>query len=138
MALRRNKFYILISASCTAGYIWLIISNAVSGIHKNDIGLCIFKHVTTMPCPSCGSTRSLLALLKGNLLDSLYWNPIGIIIALFLLIAPVIIIYDGLSHKSTLFNLYNKMEQIVRQKWVAVPAIMLIMVNWIWNIHKGL
>ncbi len=37
---------------------------------------CPFLRVTGWPCPSCGFTRAAAALLRGDLLESLYWNPL--------------------------------------------------------------
>lgn len=45
---------------------------------------CVFYSLFNLYCPSCGNTRSVIALLNGNILTSLRYN-IGIII--FLLIA---------------------------------------------------
>jgi hypothetical protein len=36
---------------------------------------CLFQRATRLPCPACGGTRSLLALLRLELVESLRWNP---------------------------------------------------------------
>lgn len=38
---------------------------------------CMFAKVTHEPCPGCGSTRAVLALLHGDLHDVLRYNPFG-------------------------------------------------------------
>ncbi|MDP2207253.1 MAG: DUF2752 domain-containing protein [Bacteroidota bacterium] len=96
------------------------------------------KHTTNVPCPSCGSTRAIISLLKGNYLESLFCNPIGIMLAIIMIICPIWIFYDTLFQKDTLFNFYRKSEGIIRQKKIAISAIFLILLNWIWNIYKGL
>jgi hypothetical protein len=37
--------------------------------------LCPLKTITGLPCPTCGSTRALAALLAGEFGVALRWNP---------------------------------------------------------------
>jgi len=51
---------------------------------------CPFRAVTGIPCPSCGSTRSLVHLANGDIAGSLILNPLfslAMITALFLFFA---------------------------------------------------
>ena len=134
----RNKLYTFLSTACAAGYIWLIMTYYRTFSLALEPGVCLVKRVTGVPCPSCGTTRSVLSILKGDILEGMHWNPFGIIIILILVIFPVWIISDVLSRKNTLFNVYNQTELFLKRKWIAVPAILLVLVNWIWNIVKGL
>jgi hypothetical protein len=131
----RNKLYILLLSACALGYIWLAISinRSTSGIE-----VCLFKHFAKIPCPSCGSTRSVIALLNGDMEGALFWNPFGLILVTVLVASPLWIIYDLSMKRSTLFKLYISAEQVLNRKWIAIPAILLVLVNWIWNIYKGL
>ena len=36
---------------------------------------CLVQRLFHVPCPACGGTRSLVALLQLRLLDSFRWNP---------------------------------------------------------------
>ena len=36
---------------------------------------CTFLYATHMYCPGCGSTRALMALLKGHIITSVCYNP---------------------------------------------------------------
>ena len=134
----RNRLYILLLAACFTGYFWLAISFYNNLSHRVEFGICFFKHVTNIPCPSCGSTRSILAFLNGNFLDALYWNPIGLLLIVIMVASPILIVYDFLRRKATFYNLYKKTEIQLQRKWVAIPSIMLVLVNWVWNIYKGL
>ena len=135
----RNKIYIILASATTAGYIWLYFKlfNGFT-LEKDAYSGCIIKQVTNIPCPSCGSTRSISALLHGHFLDALYWNPFGLIIILIMAIIPFWLSYDILLKKDSLLAFYKKMEIIIRQKKVAIPLIFLVIINWIWNITKGL
>ena len=55
-----------------------------------------------------------------------------------LLVTPGWIIFDLLLKKDTLFRFYNRTELFLKRKWIAIPAILLVILNWIWNIYKGL
>ena len=139
MSLRRNKLYLTLILVCTAGYIWLAIANHCTSVSKNYVtGVCMIKNVIHIPCPSCGATRSILSLSKGDLSGSLYWNPIGLILIVMMILSPIWIVYDLVKQKDSLFRFYHQAELFLRRTWVAVPAILLILANWIWNIHKGL
>ena len=134
----RNKLYTLLSAACAAGYIWLMLTFYRNVYDPSDFGVCLFKHVTGIPCPSCGSTRSAISLLKGDFAGAIFWNPFGILILFILIVSPVWIIYDLIGRKETLFNFYIRSELFIKRKWIAIPAILLVLINWIWNITKNL
>ena len=47
--------------------------------------VCLFYHLTGLPCPGCGLTRSFVCLGHGRFWESLHWHPLGP--AIFLLLA---------------------------------------------------
>ena len=133
----RNKLYVLLSAACIAGYFWIFITYNHNVTHGGELGVCLFKQLTGIPCPSCGSTRSVLSLLSGDLTGALIWNPFGFILMSILVISPSWILYDVITQKQSLFHYYIKSEQFLRRKWIVFSAIGLVLLNWIWNIYKG-
>lgn len=49
--------------------------------------VCLFYHLTGLPCPGCGLTRSFVCLGHGHFRESLHWHPLGFVIyAVFLLL----------------------------------------------------
>jgi hypothetical protein len=139
MTMNRNKLYLILITACTAGYMWLVIANQFNYSSKGgETGVCLIKLITHIPCPSCGTTRSLLSLSKGDFSGSLHWNPIGLLLAVIMIITPAWILYDLIKQKDSLFNFYNQAEVFLKRTWVAIPAILLVLTNWIWNIYKGL
>ena len=138
MSLSRNRFYQYLSLACLVGYGWLALVGQLEPEKvavKYDV--CMIRHFLHFPCPSCGSTRSVLSLLHGDIAGGLYWNPLGLLIFAVLLVAPFWIGFDKLLKKDTLFQFFNLFENTLRRKWVAIPAIALILLNWIWNIYKN-
>ena len=37
--------------------------------------LCVFRNVTGLPCPTCGTTRATLAFARGDILAGVLYNP---------------------------------------------------------------
>lgn len=138
MALNRSKLYTILFISCMAGYIWLYIGIATNLTEKKSVEVCLIKHVTDIPCPSCGSTRSVISLAEGKFIDALRINPLGYIIAIIMLLAPIWILIDIVTKRETLFEFYRKMETYLKKPKFAIPLIMFVIINWIWNITKGL
>ena len=44
--------------------------------------LCVFRHLTGVPCPACHSTRALSALITGRFGEALASNPLITLLAL--------------------------------------------------------
>src|SRR6187402_1148829 len=95
---------------------------------------CIFKYITTIPCPSCGVTRSIILFLDGRILDSLKLNPLGLLIFPALLIIPSLIVYDATTRCDLLVRAIRNFEIFVNRKAIAIPLITLVLLNWTWNV----
>jgi hypothetical protein len=74
--------------------LWLSVSLAgmallalgqVSSEFEIPVPLCPLKHITGIPCPTCGGTRALRTLGQGAVLAALRWNPLVTIAALVLI-----------------------------------------------------
>lgn len=63
---------------------------------EQHLSPCFFKSHFNMECPGCGMQRSLIALLKGDVLESLHYHValIPFIITISLLIAQLIIKHE--------------------------------------------
>ncbi|WP_107039781.1 DUF2752 domain-containing protein [Brumimicrobium mesophilum] len=136
--INRNKLYSIILVACFAGYIWLVFSVTKTISEKESTGVCVIKNLTNIPCPSCGTTRSVVSLTKGEFIGALNANPIGYLVAVIMLIAPVWVASDLIRGTKTLYVFYQKIETYLKRPKVAIPLILLVIINWIWNIIKGL
>ncbi len=138
MSLKRNQFYLFLSLACLVGYIWLILNGRLKPEEiASSYDVCLIRHFLHIPCPSCGSTRSVLALIHGDIAGGLYLNPLGFLMLSCLVTFPFWIFFDMVRKKDTLYSFFRLFEDTIRRKWVAIPMIVLILVNWIWNIMKG-
>jgi hypothetical protein len=131
----RNKLYWLLFIACFLGFIYLLYH--LQDSENTHFGVCIFKQVTGFPCPSCGTTRAVQLLLQGDVLASLQMNPFGIFVAIIMIFAPFWIAFDVIFKRDTLYQSYKKMEITIRINWIAAILILLVMLNWIWNIYKN-
>lgn len=138
MSIHRNKLYFILFISCLAGYIYLYISMSSNFIEHTSVEVCPIKYTTTMPCPSCGSTRSIISIVNGKFSDALSINPLGYVIAIIMVLTPLWLLIDVLIRKKTLFEFYIKMEMYLKKPQFSIPLIVLVITNWIWNITKGL
>lgn len=136
----KNRLYPILIACCAAGYAWLLYNlwkTPPTG-QEPAVGVCLIKHVTSVPCPSCGSTQSVLYLLHGDFLQSLYFNPLGMVILPGLVVLPLWILFDLVSGKETLPGAFRNAEKLLRKPWLAIPLVLLVLANWVWNVVKGL
>ena len=90
---------------------------------------CLLRHVTGIPCPTCGATRATVALFDGRLLDAVILNPMvagGTLVFLVLgLVAPL--------------WAWRRLEIPVIDRlptWARVGVLAIITVNWIWVIAQ--
>lgn len=128
----RRGLYILSAVGCLAGYIWLFLF---------DLGgetVCLFKRLFHIPCPSCGATRAIAALMRGEVKEALFLNPIGILLVLMLVVIPLWILVDVTLKKDTYYLFYKKTDELFGKKYVFLFFALLVLANWVWNITKGL
>jgi hypothetical protein len=134
----KKQLYILVLCLSLAGYSWLFWNIRQFSTNEGAIGACMFRNVTGIPCPSCGTTHSVISIINGHFMDAAAENPLGFLVALMLILFPGWIIFDLITRKKSFFVFYLKMETILRRKWIAYPAIIFILINWIVNIQRTL
>ena len=132
----RRGLYLFSASASVVGYVWLLISYLYPG--EEVWTGCLFKKLVSLPCPSCGSTRSILTLCHGDLKGSLLLNPNGAFLALLMLIIPLWIIIDGIKRKDSYYCFYTWMEKVVNKRGVYSILIGLVIMNWFWNIYKNI
>ncbi len=82
----------------------------------------------------CGKVRSTILLVDGHLLDALYINPLSVIVNVFIIISIFWLLYDVIKKKDTFIK-------AMKTKWDTkyfIIVIIIILINWVWNIYKGL
>ena len=135
--MNQNKLYLLLGGATAAGYAYLAWA-FLKHEDQSSFTPCVIKNVTGLPCPSCGSTRSVISISHGEVVQAAMINPFGIIIAAVMVAVPLWLLYDVMLKKDTLYVNYAALEQKLKIKWVAILLMALVLANWIWNINKGL
>jgi len=86
--------------------------------------LCLVKHITGLPCPTCGFTRGALSLLSGHPAQAWFYNPLLYsAFALFFSATAFRII----TARSLRVNLSNKERSAA---WILVGV--LFFANWVY------
>ncbi|MBB4625123.1 DUF2752 domain-containing protein [Parabacteroides faecis] len=99
---------------------------------------CIFHTITGYPCPACGTRRALTSLLKGDIYTSVLINPYGLLFTLLAIFYIAGLASDFIRKNRQFRDWLNRSEHHLTNKYVLLPIVLLTILNWIWNIHKGL
>ncbi len=62
---------------------------------------CPFHQVTGYYCPGCGGTRSVIALLRGHIIQSFIYHPIVLYVVILTIYALCIKLLDIIKAKDT-------------------------------------
>lgn len=77
--------------------------------------------------------------MQGNFRESFFVNPFGIIGALALVVIPFWILIDTIKRNDSFYRSFLKIESLFATKhWLSFWAIVIVMLNWFWNMSKGL
>ncbi|MDR0946663.1 MAG: DUF2752 domain-containing protein [Ruminococcus sp.] len=69
--------------------VYMIIASQLLGTS------CIFRSVTGVPCIGCGGTRAGLALMHGEIKESIYFHPLLVPVIVILMIYLALYIFRG-------------------------------------------
>lgn len=93
----------------------------------SDATLCVFRNVTGVPCPTCGSTRAALAAVHGRPLDALMLNPF--VTVAVIVTAACLVVRIGFARRIEL----DLAPRQAAMAWVVFVA--LLGANWVFVIQ---
>lgn len=104
----------------------VIFSNYVYPLYfdKNPMMECRLRKYSGYPCPGCGGTRAFVYLFKGELLNSIIYNP-AVVIALILYIHYMVVFFIRKNIKK------NINEKPLRYDLYFYVFIFIILLQWI-------
>lgn len=105
---------------------------------RMGVTACPSKLLWHIPCPGCGTTRALLLILKGDILEGISLNPNSIIAVVYLAIFPFLLLIDVIFQVHSVYDLYLFVNKVLSVKWVFVFILMFEFAVWIHNIWSGL
>lgn len=98
---------------------------------------CLFKKFSSIPCASCGTTRSLVLIFHGEFYQALRINFLGYIAAISFILLPFWIAADVVFKNKTLAICYESIQVKLRKKALWIPLAILLMLQWMWGIFIG-
>jgi len=132
-----RSFYVFFSAFLFLGWVWLCLQfSSISFFSSHSV--CIIKTVTGYPCPSCGTTRAIVTFFSGDVVSAFFINPLFFPILFTLLLFPFWLLYDFAFNRTTFMKAYESFETTFQRPVVWIPFMSLIVLNWIWNVTKGI
>jgi hypothetical protein len=115
-------------------FMWLVA--AVSAVALRPVWLalapffrpCVFRSLTGIPCPTCGTTRAATAFLDGDLITAFAANPLATTGGLLFVVgAPLAVIW-------ALARWPLPVLPTPLPSWVRIGVILLIAANWFYII----
>jgi len=89
---------------------------------------CVFRGLTGLPCPTCGTTRAATAFLNGELTAAFAANPLAALAGLvFVAGAPLAVAWTITNRK--LPSVTGPLPM-----WARVAAVSLVALNWVYVI----
>lgn len=100
---------------------------------RDYLWACPFLHFTGLPCPACGGTRSVSAMLAGDLPLALSWNPLmatGVLGAVLFMVYVAVVRLFGLPRVRVLSSADERC-------WFARGLLVMLLGNWVYLLIVG-
>ncbi len=107
-----------------------VAARLFDGFNSGPI-LCPIRLLTGIPCPACGTTRSIGALCEGKFTESWRLNPLGYFIAFAALVWAV-----RIPITSTILNFLSKKYNTYSSRFRFVFLISIYIATWILNLTR--
>jgi len=102
-------------------------------VGANSMGVslwrCSFHTVTGLPCPGCGMTRGMTALLRGRVAEAWHWHPFTPLIA----VGGVLILACCLLPPRPRDRLAAMVERVEQRTGITIIAIVAMILFGLWR-----
>jgi hypothetical protein len=109
-----------------AGTVWLL------GLDHLPFTFCIFKGLTGLPCPTCGSTRALAHLFGLDLEGAVAMNPFVTLVAVVMAAWAVADLVLLPRHRSLKVEVSPRLAG-----WLRAAALVAFFLNWVYLLVVG-
>lgn len=117
--------------ACAVAGVWLAlvaVAVALSRYLDRPMELCLFRRLTGLACPTCGTTRGVLSLLAARPLAAWAYNP---------LVFTVVGVWAAIVAVRILTGRSLRLRLTARQKpfaWI-IAAAAAVLLNWLYVIR---
>ncbi|MCX6287749.1 MAG: DUF2752 domain-containing protein [Bacteroidetes bacterium] len=130
----RKNLYFLALFLGLAGQIWIVYSYKKLERQEEAFNTCIFRRVTGLPCPSCGTVHSIVSIVHGNFRQALNENPLGYLGFPIVLIIPWWILADLAFGRESFYNFYLRSNKFLNHRWVLFSILSVIFLLWLFKL----
>ena len=109
-----------------AGAVWLL------RLDRIPLTLCVFKGLTGLPCPTCGSTRALGRLFALDFAGALALNPFTTLLALAVAAWALADLALVPTRRALELDVPPRLGAALR-----VGALVLFLANWVYLVDAG-
>ena len=95
---------------------------------------CIFKLLTSFPCPGCGMTRAFIEISKLEFMNSFRYNIFALPLVFIYLAILAIIVFD----KCRGTHYYSKIMKRKLGSLECLVIFVIFVVGWYLNIYRGI
>ena len=122
---------------CQLAFLWL--AAAVSAVALRPVWLalapflrpCVFRSLTEIPCPTCGTTRAAEAFLDGNFVTAFSANPFAAAAGLLFVVGAPLAVIWALARFPV--PVLSKPIPV----WLRFGVIVVVLANWIYVVTTG-
>lgn len=116
------------------GGIGVAIAAAVAllGLHRLPLTVCLFKGLTGLPCPTCGSTRALARLFGLDVAGAFALNPVVTLVAVVMAAWALADLVLLPSRRSLRMGLSPRLGHLLR-----AGALAAFLLNWVYLLVAG-
>ena len=111
-----------------AGLAGVLAAAALLPISDDGPVLCLFRRVTSLPCPSCGMTRAFVALARGEFARAVAYNIAAPFVYAAVWLGLALAVGELASGRALIAPLWKRTWRIV------LPVVVVVMAT-AWVLH---
>ncbi len=94
-------------------------------------GICIFRTITGIPCPSCGMTHSFVNIGHLKITDGFKYNIMGPFMYFFMLVGIIVLTFEIYFDRLIIYPIFKRYEKII-----LVGVFIFAVLSWGYNLYR--